>query len=183
MRLRRWIAAVVALTTVAVIASVWLRGGDNHTEKLPIALPEEEAALTIKDVRFFQTQDGTPQWQMVSGRIEMLDKVVLLKGAAFTFRQGTEGALSLSGEEGRINMDTRDFSVQSPGEGVVLQLKDGYIVRSTGLRWVDGERKIVSEGPATLFGAYIFVKGDALTMAVDDSHLRFSGHVETTLRH
>ena len=94
--------------------------------------------------------------------------------------QGLE--MRFDGDEGTIDTSKKDFSLRKKNELMVIQMSNGYTIKTSGIQWFNDERKMITEGPAHISGPQVEIDGKELKLAVENQEVTVSGDVQAWVR-
>ena len=90
----------------------------------------DTADATISQFTFTHTKGGTVQWQVQAqeARLFERDRQAILQVVAVTLfgRQGKE--LTVTGDEGTLNTETKNFVLANRSEPLVIHTESGYVI-------------------------------------------------------
>ncbi len=170
----------------ALLAAVFylLQAGDrpNTTEPAAGTAPgaRTQAEVQVGPFSFVQTRDGAPAWTLTAraGRIFEKAQRADMKEVAATIRAARGWTLTLTGDTGRFDMTTKDFSLASD-KTVHVRSNDGYTMQvASPLTWSDDSGTIAAMGPVRLTGPRLEMNGQTLLVRVDAQEVTVSGHVQ-----
>ncbi|MET0516094.1 MAG: LPS export ABC transporter periplasmic protein LptC, partial [Nitrospiraceae bacterium] len=75
--------------------------------------------------------------------------------------------LMLSGEEGTLDTETKNFMLANQEAPIVVETESGYVIRTNHLNWIDKERVIHTSDPVTINGHGLQVTGRGLLGKLD----------------
>ena len=129
----------------------------------------DTADATISQFSFTQTKGDAVQWQVQAqeARLFERDKRAMLQVVAVTLfgQQGKE--LTVTGEEGTLNTDTKNFVLANRSEPLVIHTESGYVIYTNHLAWTDQTREIRTQDPVRIVGHGLVVTGRGLLGYLD----------------
>lgn len=129
----------------------------------------DSADATISQFTFTQTKGDAVQWQVEAheARLFEQDKKTMLKVVAVTLfgRQGKE--LTVTGDDGVLNTETKDFVLSNKSEPLVVHTESGYVIYTNHLAWTDKTREIRTKDPVRIVGHGLEVTGRGLLGHLD----------------
>lgn len=134
---------------------------------------------------FTQSRAGAVQWEVKAQRAHVfeaqnranLDQVrVTLYGS-----KGWE--LKLEGDEGTIDLGSKDFTLAKRAGSIAVHLESGYTVYTNHLLWKDERREVSTREPVTLSGHGLTVTGRGLVGKLDIEEFRVLGDVRVKVVH
>jgi LPS export ABC transporter protein LptC len=129
----------------------------------------DQADATISRFTFTQTKGDKVQWQVDAKQARLFeqDKRALLDTVAVTLfgREGKE--LTVEGDEGTLDTETKNFVLANRSEPLVLRTESGYIIYTNHLAWTDETREIRTKDPVRIVGHGLEVTGKGLLGHLD----------------
>jgi len=108
----------------------------------------DTADATISQFTFTQTKGDTVQWQVQAqeARLFERDSRAMLQVVAVTLfgQQGKE--LTVTGDEGTLNTETKNFVLANRSEPLVIHTESGYVIYTNHLAWTDQTREVTGRG-------------------------------------
>jgi lipopolysaccharide export system protein LptC len=150
----------------------------TRTESIP-APSEGQGALQHADAgidqfTFTQSKDGQVQWQVQAQRAQVFEgeKRAVLEDVQVTLfgRKGWE--LKLSGDEGTIDTDKRDFVLAKRTGVIAVQLESGYTIYTNHLAWVDADRRISTNDHVQITGHGLEITGQGFVGKLDKEEFK-----------
>jgi LPS export ABC transporter protein LptC len=127
------------------------------------------ADATISQFTFTQTKGDTVLWQVQAeeARLFERDKQAVLQAVAVTLfgQQGKE--LTVIGDEGTLNTETKNFFLANRSEPLVIRIESGYIIYTNHLAWTEQTREISTQDPVRIVGHGLEVTGRGLLGHLD----------------
>ncbi|MEO8341903.1 MAG: LPS export ABC transporter periplasmic protein LptC [Nitrospirota bacterium] len=127
------------------------------------------ADATISHFTFTQTKGDTVQWQVQAqeARLFERDKRAMLQVVAVTLfgQQGKE--MTVTGDEGTLNTETKNFVLTNRTEPLVIHTGSGYVIYTNNLAWTDQTREIRTQDTVRIFGHGLEVTGRGLVGHLD----------------
>ena len=128
-----------------------------------------QADAIISKFTFTQTKGDKVQWQVDAQRARRFeqDKKAILDDVAVTLfgLQGKE--LTVHGDEGTLNTETKNFLLSNRSAPLVIYTQSGYIIYTNHLAWTDQTREIRTQDPVRIVGNGLDVKGRGLLGHLD----------------
>jgi LPS export ABC transporter protein LptC len=139
-----------------------------------------KADIGISRFSFVQTHEGRPEWALRAEHAEMFEKEqkATMRNVAVTIQTQNGLPLELEGDEGIIDTAKKDFSLRNKSALMEIVLGDGYVVKTSGLKWTNGSRALATDGKATISGPHVEVEGTGLRWYLDKQELVVSGNVK-----
>jgi LPS export ABC transporter protein LptC len=127
------------------------------------------ADATISQFTFTQTKDDTVLWKVKAqeARLFERDRQAKLQVVAVTLfgRQGQE--MTVTGDEGTLNTETKNFVLANRSEPLVIYTESGYVIYTNHLAWTDQTREIRTSDPVRIVGHGLEVTGRGLLGHLD----------------
>ena len=142
----------------------------------------DSADATISQFMFTQTKGDTVQWQVQAqeARLFERDRRAMLQVVAVTLfgQQGKE--LTVTGDEGTLDMETKNFVLSNRSEPLVVHTESGYVIYTNHLAWTDQTREIRTQDPVRIIGHGLEVTGRGLLGHLDTEEFEVleDGHVD-----
>jgi len=128
-----------------------------------------QADAIISKFTFTQTKGDKVQWQVDAQQARLFeqDKKAILDNVAVTLFgvQGKE--LTVHGDEGTLNTETKNFLLADRSEPLVIYTQSGYTIYTNHLVWTDQTREIRTQDPVHIVGHGLDVKGRGLLGHLD----------------
>ena len=136
--------------------------------------------VKISRFSFVQTHEGERDWELKAEKAEVFEKEqqARLETVDVTMQtpQGLE--LKFQGDEGTIDTFKKDFSVRKKDALMVIQMSNGYTIKTSGLKWFNDQREMITEGAAHISGPQVEIDGKELKVAVENQEVTVSGDVQ-----
>ena len=127
------------------------------------------ADATISQFTFTQTKGETVLWQVQAqeARLFERDKQAMLQAVAITLfgKRGKE--MMVTGDEGTLDTETKNFVLANRSEPLVIHTKSGYAIYTNHLAWTDKTREIRTQDPVRIVGHGLEVTGRGLLGHLD----------------
>ena len=142
----------------------------------------EQADAGIDQFTFTQSKDGAVQWRVEAqkARVFESEKQALLEDVQVTLfgRKGWE--LKLSGDEGKIDTEKRDFLLAKRDGVMTIEFESGYTVYTNHLAWADARREITTDDKIQIVGHGLRITGKGFEGKLDKEEFRILDdvHVE-----
>jgi LPS export ABC transporter protein LptC len=141
------------------------------------------ADATISQFTFTQTKGDTVQWQVQAqeARLFERDRQAMLQVVAVTLfgQQGRE--LTVTGDEGTLNTETKNFVLANRSEPLVIHTESGYVIYTNHLAWTDQTREIRTQDPVRIVGHGLEVTGRGLLGHLDNEEFEVLEDVHVDL--
>lgn len=141
------------------------------------------ADVKIDQFTFVQTHNGSKEWELKADRAEVFeeDQKAYLQKVAVTMNTPQGLRLTLDGDEGILDTQKKDFSLKKNTDPMIIRLSNGYTIKTSGLKWSNAEREIITEGPAHISGSQIEIDGKELKVKVENQEVILSGDVKAVV--
>ena len=138
---------LLALSVLLGVSAAYLLLTNSTASPPPTAAAPgsiNQADATISKFTFTQTKGDKVQWQVHAqeARLFEQDKQAILDNVAVTLFgvQGKE--LTVNGDEGTLNTETKNFVLANRSEPLVIYTESGYVIYTNHLAWTDQTREI-----------------------------------------
>ncbi|HSF67254.1 MAG TPA: LPS export ABC transporter periplasmic protein LptC [Nitrospiraceae bacterium] len=169
---QRWVrGSLLALSVALACFLAYLLVTNSTMVSTPQATPGSmnAADATISKFMFTQTKGDAVQWQVQAqeARLFERDKRATLQVVAVTLfgQQGKE--LTVTGDEGTLNTETKNFVLANRSEPLVIHTESGYVIYTNHLAWTDQTREIHTQDPVRIVGHGLEVTGRGLLGHLD----------------
>ena len=170
---QRWVRrGLLALSVVLACFLAYLLVTSSTMVSTPTAAAPgsmDTADATISQFTFTQTKGDTVQWkvQAQEARLFERDRRAMLQVVAVTLfgRRGKE--LTVTGDEGTLNTETKNFVLANRSEPLVIHTESGYVIYTNHLTWTDQTREIRTQDPVRIVGHGLEVMGRGLLGHLD----------------
>lgn len=142
-----------------------------------------KADVGISRFSFVQTHGGKPEWELQAEHAEMFEKdqKATLREVAVTIQTGDGLSLELEGDEGTIDTAKKDFSLRKKTALMEIVLGNGYVVKTSGLKWTNESREITTDGFSTISGPQVEIEGTKVRWSLENQELVVFGDVKAVL--
>ncbi|TAJ07766.1 MAG: LPS export ABC transporter periplasmic protein LptC [Nitrospirae bacterium] len=183
----RWIRrSLLAMTGILVSFLLYLLG--TKVETGPSSNASSQAVLGKSDAgidqfRFTQARAGKVQWEVHAQRARVFEteKRAVLEAVEVTLYGAKGWEMKLTGEEGTVNLATKDFVLANRVDPIVVQFEGGYTVVSNHLTWTDERRTIATKDPVTISGHGLKVSGRGFKGFLDAEEFQVLENVRVDL--
>jgi len=170
---QRWVqGGLLALSVVLACFLVYLLVTNSTAVPTPTSAASgsmDTADATISKFTFTQTKGDTVLWQVQAqeARLFEQDKRAMLQTVAVTLfgQQGKE--LTVLGDEGTLDTETKNFVLANRSEPLVIHTDSGYVIYTNHLAWTDQTREIRTQDPVRIVGHGLEVTGRGLLGHLD----------------
>lgn len=129
----------------------------------------DKADAMISKFTFTQTKGDAVQWQVDAQEARLFDqeKRAMLQNVAVTLfgQQGKE--LTVTGDEGILDTETKNFVLSNRSEPLVVRTESGYVIYTNHLAWTDETREIRTQDSVRIVGHGLEVTGRGLLGHLD----------------
>ncbi len=177
---RRGLLALSVLIAASLIYILITRSeiaSSPSTERLT-DVPEAGAAM--QQFTFLQSQDGAVKWEVRAerARLQEADSRAILESVQITLYGKKGRELTLEGEQGIINTETRDFEVANKTEPLAIEVNGGYTIYTNKIHWNDKRQEFRTEEPVKIVGSGLQVTGVGLVGNLDSEEYHIEHDVE-----
>jgi LPS export ABC transporter protein LptC len=127
------------------------------------------ADATISKFTFTQTKGDTVQWQVQAQEAQLFeqDKRAMLQVVAVTLFGQRGKEMTVTGDEGTLNTETKNFVLANRSEPLVIHTESGYMIYTNHLAWTDETREVYTQDPVRIVGHGLEVTGRGLLGHLD----------------
>ena len=165
-----------------VVAAVALIYGAMPTDA-PDAPPENRAAVMthaakIGPFSFVQTRDGVREWEIEADRGQTEDgRETVVENVRLALRPPEGVGFRLRADRGRIDLATRDFSLQQNAGQIAVALDSGYTIATPAIHWQEAAGIMTAAGPVSVQGRNVKITGMAMSVDQRTQTIVVSGGV------
>ena len=129
----------------------------------------DTADATISQFAFTQTKGDTVQWQVHAQEAQLFerDRRAILQVVAVTLFGQRGKELTVTGDEGTLNTETKNFVLTNRSEPLVIYTESGYVIYTNHLAWTDQTRELHTQDPVRIVGHGLEVTGRGLLGHLD----------------
>ena len=167
--LRRGLLALSVVLASFLAYLLFTRSESASTARVMPPGGNEAADARIQGFTFTQTKGDIVQWKVEAQQARLYEdqKRAVLSHVQITL-YGVQGReLMLSGEEGTLDTETKNFMLANREAPIVVETDSGYIIRTNHLNWIDKQREIHTSDPVTINGHGLQVTGRGLLGKLD----------------
>jgi LPS export ABC transporter protein LptC len=156
----------------------------QHKASVPWDFPKSRADVRIDHFSLVQSRGDEHDWELEAREAKVFEKdsKALLEDIRVKFYGNQGVSIHFDADKGVLNTSTKDLFVERVGEPLSITLSNGYTVHAPSLRWVNARREILSDGPVTIVGPRVEIKGKHLVVGADWKDFQVIGDVQVTLR-
>lgn len=136
--------------------------------------------VNIRQFSFVQTYQGERDWELKAEQAEVFEKEqkAHLRTVAVTLQTPEGFEVKLDGDEGTIDTFKKNFTLRKKNELMVIQLSNGYTIKTSGVKWLNDQREMITEGAAHISGPQVEIDGKELKVKVENQEVTVSGDVQ-----
>lgn len=129
----------------------------------------ERADAKISQFTFTQTKGDIVQWQVQAKEARLFEqnKRALLQAVDVTLYGVNGKELTVSGDEGTLDTDTKNFMLANKANPLAVQTGSGYVIYTNHLVWTDATKEIRTDDPVRIVGNGLEVTGRGLLGRLD----------------
>ena len=164
--------SLLALSVVLASFLVYLLMTNSTSVSTPTATVPgsmDAADATISQFMFTQTKGDAVQWQVQAQEARLFERErrAMLQIVAVTLfgQQGKE--LTVTGDEGILDTETKNFVLSNRSEPLMVHTESGYVIYTNHLAWTDQTREIRTQDSVRIVGHGLEVTGRGLLGHLD----------------
>lgn len=169
----RWVRRALLLLSV-ILASflgylLYTKSESNLSPRSALPGNTEQSDARIQGFTFTQTKGDIVQWKVEAQQAHLYEdeKRAVLRNVQITL-YGVQGReLMLTGEEGTLDTDTKNFMLANRDNPIVIETESGYVIRTNHLNWIDSRREIQTSDPVAIDGHGLQITGRGLLGKLD----------------
>ena len=145
------------------------RSNQGFSSRSVSAVGAEAADARIQDFMYTQTNGDIVQWKVQAEQARLFEKdsQAVLSNVHVTL-YGKEGQeLTLSGDEGTLDTQTKNFQLSNRTTPIVVEIQSGYTIITNHLTWTDARHEIKTADHVTINGHGLQVTGMGLLGKMD----------------
>jgi lipopolysaccharide export system protein LptC len=137
----------------------------------------------IDQFKFTRSRAGIVQWEVQADRARVFEAEnrALLEQVRVTLFGAKGWELKLEGDEGTVDLTTKDFILIKHTGPIAVQLESGYTINTNHLAWKDEDRTIRTDDPITIVGHGLEVKGRGFVGRLDTEEFRILEDVHVAI--
>lgn len=165
---QRWIRrGLLALSGMLACFLVYLLMTHSTAVSTQTATPPgsmDVADATISNFTFTQTKGDAVQWQVQAqeARLFERDRRAMLQVVAVTLFGQHGKELTVTGDDGVLNTETKNFVLSNRSEPLVIHTESGYVIYTNHLVWTDQTKEIRTQDSVRIVGHGLEVIGRGL---------------------
>ena len=170
---KRWVRrGLLALSVVLACFLAYLLMTNSTAVPTPTATAPgsmDTADATISQFTFTQTKGDAVQWQVQAQEARLFErkKRAMLHIVAVTLFGQHGKELTVTGDEGTLDTETKDFVLANRSEPLVVHTESGYVIYTNHLAWTDETREIRTQDLVRIVGHGLEVTGRGLLGHLD----------------
>ena len=169
----RWIRrGLLALSVVLAAFLGYLlvtRSNPGSSSRSVAPVDTESADARIQDFTFTQTKGDLVQWKVQAEQARLFEKDsrAILNNVQITMYGAQGKELTLSGDEGTLDTQTKNFQLSNRTTPIVVETQSGYTIQTNHLVWTDARHEIQTPDHVTINGHGLQVTGRGLLGNMD----------------
>ena len=169
----RWIRrGLLALSVVLAAFLGYLlvtRSNPGSSSRSVAPVDTESADARIQDFTFTQTKGDLVQWKVQAEQARLFEKEsrAILNNVQITMYGAQGKELTLSGDEGTLDTQTKNFQISNRTTPIVVETQSGYTIQTNHLVWTDARHEIQTPDHVTINGHGLQVTGRGLLGKMD----------------
>jgi LPS export ABC transporter protein LptC len=182
-RIARWTLLTLSVFLAVFLVYLLFVNADSAPTSLPAPPGSiERADAKISEFTFTQSKGDAVEWQVEAKQAQLFEreKRALLSGVDITFFGAKGKELTLSGEEGTLDIATKNLVLANQAKPLVVETRSGYTIYTNHLAWRDETKEIHTNDPVRIVGHGIEVTGRGLLgrMALEEFEILEDVHVD-----
>jgi lipopolysaccharide export system protein LptC len=169
---------IIAIVLGAVLVFV-LGGPTRRVESVSVAVLPQQADSGMKEFTFVQSKGGLVDWKIHAKQAQVFDleAKAVLSDVQVTLAGPDGVAMTVEGDEGTINTDSKDFVVGKHSGDLALVLKSGYTIYTSRINWANQEQRLWTDEPVTIKGPRLEVTGQGMDAFLTTREMRIRRNV------
>ena len=159
------------------------RSNPGFSSRSVTAVEAESADARIQDFMYTQTNGDIVQWKVQAEQARLFEKDshAVLSNVHVTLygKQGQE--LTLSGDEGTLDTQTKNFQLSNRTAPIVVETQSGYTIHTNHLTWTDARHEIKTDDHVTINGDGLQVTGMGILGKMDTEEIQVLDNVRVDL--
>lgn len=134
----------------------------------------EQADARISDFTFTQSKGDAIQWhvQAKEARLFERERRAVLTGVDITFYGDKGKELTVSGEEGTLDIATKSLTLANQSEPMVVETQSGYTIYTNHVGWKDATKELRTDDLVRIVGHGVTVTGRGLLGRMDSEEFQ-----------
>jgi LPS export ABC transporter protein LptC len=174
---------VIAIVLGTVLVFV-LGGPTRRVESVSVSALPQQADSGMKEFTFVQSKDGLVDWKIQAKQAQVFDSDAraVLTDVQVTLTGSDGVSMTVEGDEGTINTDSKDFVVGKRSGDLALILKNGYTIYTSRINWVNQEHRFWTDEPVTIKGPRMQVTGNGMDAFLTTREMRIRRDVRVGIQ-
>jgi len=177
----RPILILVIFITLGVILSVFLSARRFQAPEITALneVQQEEASLSMQEVRVASTRDGMKAWDLTAESGNYFDnrQQAIFNNISVIFYQKQGGEVTLTANKGIYQSVSNDLELS----GHVVIKNDQYRMESTQLKYDHKQGMLISNQPVSVKGQTIDFVAESMAYYLKTSEITFGGNISGTI--
>jgi LPS export ABC transporter protein LptC len=181
--LKAGLLGVIAIVLGTVLIFV-VGGPTRRVESVSVSTLPQQADSGMKEFTFIQSKDGLVDWKIQAKQAQVFDSdaKAVLTDVQVTLTGSDGVSMTVEGDEGTINTDSKDFVVGKRSGDLALILKNGYIIYTSRINWVNQEHRFWTDEPVTIKGPRLQVTGNGMDAFLTTREMRIRRDVRVGIQ-
>ncbi|GKS60456.1 hypothetical protein YTPLAS18_39830 [Nitrospira sp.] len=161
---RRFLLLLIVASS-AFLAYILLTRTDTTSSSVSThKQPLDHADAGMEEFVFRQTKDGVVQWEVKAEEASLFEErnQALLSTVQVALLGARGRQMTVHGEEGQLNTQTKDFTLSNRSTDIAVHLDGGYTVYTNHLQWTDKLQELTTEDPVSIEGNGLIIRGRGL---------------------
>lgn len=171
---RRTLLALSAVLATFLCYLLYINAGSTPLTQSVAPGTIEQADAKISNFTFTQSKGNAIQWhvQAKEARVFERDRRALLTGVDITFygEQGKE--MTVSGEEGTLDIATKNLMLANQSDPMVVETQSGYTIYTNHVAWNDATKELHTNDLVRIVGHGVTVTGRGLLGRMDSEEFQ-----------
>ncbi|MBM4127855.1 MAG: LPS export ABC transporter periplasmic protein LptC [Nitrospira sp.] len=171
---RRTLLALSAVLATFLCYLLYTNAGSTPVTQSVAPGAIEQADAKISNFTFTQSKGNAIQWhvQAREARVFERERRALLSGVDITFygEQGKE--MTVSGEEGTLDIATKNLVLANQSDPMVVETQSGYTIYTNHVAWTDATKELHTNDAIRIVGHGVTVTGRGLLGRVDSEEFQ-----------
>jgi LPS export ABC transporter protein LptC len=164
------LAIAIIILIVIIFSALLLKKKVIENPEGLISQMKDLADLRLQSIHLTENSPGGARWELTAetARYFREGNYALLERINIIYYDKKAGKITLTSNSGKMNMETRNVEVYG---NVILTYGDLYVLRGDSLKFDSKEKKINSDGPVSLEGPRIKLKGIGISIDLNTETL------------
>lgn len=175
---RAGLLGIIVVILGAILVFV-LVGPTRRVPSVVVEVLPQAADAGVREFSFVQSKDGLVDWKIHARQAQVFDaedKAVL--NDVHVTLTGSDGvSMTVEGDEGTINISSKDFVVGKRSGDLALVLQSGYTIYTPRLRWVNQEHRLWTDDSVRIKGPRLEVTGQGMDAFLSTREMRIRRNV------